>query len=224
MIKYSVIVPIYNEQDSIEELHGSLSLAMRSLGSSFEIIYVNDASCDHSADILMKISSMPETIVVNLGSHLGKSAALQAGFEHSRGAIIITIDADLQCEPADIQLLLNKKNEGFDVVCGWRHKRCYPCSKIIASNIANYIRRLVFKETIHDVGCSFRVYSRDAFGALNLYRERHRFITAILKKKGFSLGEVKVSHYPRRFGASKYGIIDRLFSSIPDFFAIMLKK
>lgn len=225
MIEYSIIVPVYNEQDCLEGLCCSLSAAMKPLDSTFEIIFVNDGSCDHSADILKKIAATTvRPVIIDLKAHLGKSAALQTGFAHSRGRTIITIDADLQYEPKDIPILLNKKNEGFDVVCGWRYKRYDPWLKIIAANAANYIRRIVFRETIHDVGCSFRVYTREAFGSVGLYRQRHRFITAILRKKMFAIGEVKVNHYPRRMGESKYGVIDRFFSSIQDFFDILIKK
>lgn len=224
MVEYSVIIPVYNEQDCIEELYRSLYSVMESIGGSFEIIFVNDGSDDRSSGILKKISSIDDTLViVNLNSHSGKSLALQTGFAYSKGQTIITIDADLQYDAKDIPQFLSRKNEGFDVVCGWRRNRRDPWLKIIASKIANYIRGWVFEETIHDVGCSFRVYTREAFESLNLYRERQRFITAILTKKGFHLGEIKVKHYPRRFGVSKYGIINRFFRSIPDFFSILIK-
>jgi glycosyltransferase involved in cell wall biosynthesis len=220
---YSVIVPIYNEQDCIKTLYNDLYREMKSISDPFEIIFVDDGSDDNSRQVLKEISSIANNlIVVYLDGHFGKSIALQTGLAHSQGSTVITIDADLQFDAGDIHLLLNKKNEGFDVVCGWRYKRSDSWKKIGAAIIGNFLRRLIFHERIHDVGCSLRVYTREAFASIRLYRERHRFITAILTKKGFSLSEVKVRHYPRRFGISKYGIMERLFKSIPDFFSILI--
>lgn len=224
MLDYSVIIPTYNEQDSIETLCNSLFGGWRSISDSFEIIFVDDGSDDNSGSILDKLSlSYKELVSISLARHMGKSHALAAGFARSQGRTIITLDADLQHDLDDIPLLLSKKGQGFDVVCGWRHERCDPYTKIIAARFANLLRRLVFQEKIHDVGCSFRVYSREAFAAIQLYRERHRFITAILARKGFKLGEVKVRHYPRRLGMSKYSVIGRLIKSIPDFVYILFK-
>ena len=224
MLYYSVIVPIHNEKDSIRELYHSLSCALKSISASFEIIFVDDGSDDDSEGILNNLSFLhKDLIAVTFPRRFGKSHALAAGFTRSKGRTIITLDADLQHDPDDIPLLLSKKEQGFDVVCGWRHKRCDPQTKIIAARLANLLRRLVFQEKIHDVGCSLRVYSREAFAAIRLYRERHRFITAILSRKGFKLGEVKVRHYPRRFGASKYSAFGRMIKSTPDFISILFK-
>ncbi len=220
---YSVIVPIYNEQDCIITLYNDLYREMSSISASFEIIFIDDGSVDYSRQILKGISRVAKNlIIVCIKKHSGKSKAMQTGFSFSRGKIIITTDADLQFDPRDIRLLLDKKKEGFDVICGWRHKRSDPWIKSKASVIANYLRRLTFHEKIHDVGCPLRVYSRDSFASLNLYGERHRFITAILNKKGFKIGEIKIRHYCRNTGKSKYGIISRLFKSIPDFFNILI--
>ncbi|MCX5713498.1 MAG: glycosyltransferase, partial [Candidatus Omnitrophica bacterium] len=126
-----------------------------------------------------------------------------------------------QNRPEDIPKLLDKLGEGYDVVCGWRYRRCDHFKRKLASNMANLFRRILFREKIHDVGCSLRVYSRRSIESIKLHGELHRFITAILKKNGFKIGEVPIDHYPRLFGRSKYGIVARLLKSIPDFLSIL---
>lgn len=224
MLDYSVTVPLHNEEDSVNELYDSLSCVLKSISDSFEIIFVDDGSNDDSGRILNNLASLhKDLITVSFPKHSGKSQALAAGFARSCGRTIITLDADLQHDPNDIPLLLSKKEQGFDVACGWRYKRLDSRKQIIAAKLANYLRRLVFQEKIHDVGCSLRVYSREAFAAIRLHRQRQRFITAILARKGFKLGEVKVRHYPRRFGKSKYSVLGRVVKSIPDFVSILIK-
>ena len=222
--KYSALIPVYNERECIQELYDSLCREMQKLNDRFEIIFVDDGSGDGSFEILRNLSSKNEDLIIKrLERNYGKSRALQAGFDLSSGNVIITIDGDLQYDVAEIPILLEKLGQGFDAICGWRHMRQDSFSKLVASRLANFIRHMAFGEDIHDVGCSFRAYSRRAFQSLELFRERHRFITAILKKKGFKISEVKVKHYPRLHGSSKYDIIKRFFKSIYDFLDILME-
>ncbi|MDD4894614.1 MAG: glycosyltransferase family 2 protein [Candidatus Omnitrophica bacterium] len=222
----SIVIPIFNEKDNIPLLYRGLKRETEGIGNKFEIIFVDDGSWDNSIAILQKETQGDYCVrMVSLQRHLGKSFALQSGFELARGQYVMTLDGDCQYDPADIRLFLEKIKDGrFDVLCGWRTHRCDPFSKIIFSKLANYLRRAVFAESIHDVGCSFRIYSRESLKGICLKREQHRFITAILKKKGFSIGEVAVRHYPRLSGKSKYGIWNRLVKSIPDFLSLILSK
>lgn len=222
MPDFSVVVPVYNEEDSITPLYFSLKRVMDSLKKSYEIIFINDGSQDNTLEALRSLNRKSAGLcIIDLNMRCGKSLALQAGFDRAQGKIIITLDGDLQNDPADIPRLLNKMEEGYDVVCGWRRIRRDPCVKKAASVIANYIRRVSFHENVHDVGCTLRVYTADSIKGLRLYRQRHRFLTALLKKQGARIGELEVEHRFRQSGYSKYGTITRLFSSIPDFFALL---
>lgn len=220
--EFSVIIPVYNEQSSIVPLFSSLRIVMDALAKPYEIIFVNDGSTDDTLKVLKSLAS-ENLIGINL-KHSGKSLALQAGFDRAKGKIIITMDGDGQNDPEDIPRLLEKITEGYDVVCGWRRLRHDPPIKKISSKIANGIRKMAFRENLHDVGCALRAYKAQSLMGLRLCRQRHRFLTAILKKRGARIGEVDVRHYPRRAGKSKYGTIKRLFGSMPDFFAILLER
>jgi glycosyltransferase involved in cell wall biosynthesis len=154
--------------------------------------------------------------VIALAGRFGKSAALQAGFDSARGDIIITLDGDLQDDPADIPRLLGKLQEGYDLITGWRYRRQDPLAKKLASRVANSVRRLVTGENIHDVGCALRVFHRRVLDTIYLTKGWHRFFTAIVLKKGFHIMELKVAHHARVYGSSKYGIWDRFSESIFD--------
>lgn len=225
MTELSVVIPVYNEEDSVATLYFCLKRVMDGLGKSYEIIFVNDGSRDNTMRALKGIdNSSAQTAIISFDRHRGKSLALQAGFDRAQGKTIITLDSDLQNDPSDIPRLLEKMGQGYDVVCGWRRRRCDPRAKKTAAYLANCIRRIVFHENVHDVGCALRVYTAGSVKELKLYGQRHRFLTALLKKRGARIGEVEVRHHFRQSGYSKYGIIRRLCSSIPDFFAILIKK
>ncbi len=216
-IEYSVVIPIYNEEKSLLPLYYSIRNVMSEIKYPYEIIFINDGSTDNSLDILKSISSKSnDVILVNLTENYGQSTAMQAGFDFSTGKIIITIDGDLQNDPRDIPRLLDKMRQGYDVVCGWRHDRHDPFLKRISAKIANVFRRLFWKEKIHDVGCTLRVYLRRTLKDIHLYRHRHRFLTFILLRKGFKIGEIKIKHHPRRFGKSKYSVFGCSIQSIID--------
>jgi glycosyltransferase involved in cell wall biosynthesis len=223
--KFSTIIPIYNEEDSLVLLHSSLKRVMDQLGKPYEMIFIDDGSSDGSLNLLQKISrENSEVKLIPLKKRSGKSAALQAGFDAAQGDIIFTMDGDLQNDPEDIHRLLMKMKEGYDVVCGWRKNRQDPRNKKIVSKIANYIRRIAFQEKIHDVGCSLRVYKASYIKKMKLYGQRHRYLTVLLKKEGARMAEVEVLHHPRMYGKSKYDNFKRLFGSVPDFLKILFQK
>ncbi|MFA5147303.1 MAG: glycosyltransferase family 2 protein [Candidatus Omnitrophota bacterium] len=211
MIKFSVVIPIYDEEGSVEPLYLSLKSVMDRMKEPYEIIFVNDCSRDGSLQALKNIDAAPAHLtIVSLRRHSGQSAALQAGFDAARGETIITIDGDLQNDPGDIPCLLDKIKSGYDVVCGWRYDRKDPWHKIAASRIANLVCRIAAREKIHDTGCTLRVFKRSVLKDVRLSENMHRFFTLIMARRGYSIGEVKVSHSRRKSGKSKYGILNRL--------------
>jgi len=199
--RYSVVVPVFNEEGNIEELHRRIKESLEKLGGSFEIIFVDDGSKDAT---LEKCRGLSPLKLVVFRKNFGQSAAFDAGFKAATGDIIITMDRDLQNDPADIPLLLKKLDEGYDVVSGWRVKRKDSVSKIIFSRGANILRSVLIHDNIHDSGCSLKAYRRECFEDFDLFGEMHRFIPALLEIKGFRVVEVPVSHHPRLHGVTKY--------------------
>ena len=198
----SAILPTYNEEKNVRQLHGELVSALRSIGEDFEIIFINDGSTDGTLEELKKCSPVR---IVNFRRRFGQTAAFDAGFKAARGETIVTLDADLQNDPADIPRLYEKLTEGHDVVCGWRHERQDPFAKRFFSWGARRLRGFLLGDYIHDSGCSLRAYRREAVQHLDLYGEMHRFITSILMFKGFDIVEIHVRHRPRVHGTTKYG-------------------
>ncbi len=200
----SVVIPVYNEEGSLPALYDELKSALKEL--KHEIIFVDDGSTDRSFSILEQLSHKDSHIsVIKFRRNFGKSAALSAGFLHSKGDVVITMDADLQNDPADIPLFLKKIEEGFDFVNGWRHNRHDPLfSKIFPSAVSNLFVRNLIGLNIHDYVCAFKAYTREAVNSLRLYGEMHRYIPALLFMNGFKVAEVKVNHRSRKFGKSKY--------------------
>lgn len=223
MPTFSVIISVYNEEQAVVLLYYSLKKVMDRLGQSYEIIFINDGSRDKSPDVLKSINLSPANLVIaDLDKHRGQSAAIQAGFDVARGEFIITMDADLQNDPEDIPRLLDKLKDGYDVVCGWRHDRKDPRSKIITSCLASFFLRFMVKQNIHDFGCPLRILKKEALKNVYLSKGMHRFLTLLMFKLGYKIGEVKVNHYPRRFGKSKYNIHNRLFEGLFVFLRIWL--
>jgi len=201
VLKYSIIVPIYNEKESILDLHKIIYKVMEKIGKSYEIIFVDDGSTDKSYEIIKKLSPLK---IIRFRKNFGQTPALDAGIKESRGEIIITLDGDGQNPPEEIFKLLEKLEEGYDVVSGWRYPRHDPFFKKLFSKGAEYLRSFLIKDHIHDSGCTLKVYRRKCFEGLDLYGEMHRFIPAILRWQGFKIGEVRVRHEERKFGQSKY--------------------
>ena len=197
----SVVVPLYNEEGNVRELHQKIVEACEKLGKSYEIVFIEDGSYDKTNEICRTLS--PLKLIVQR-KNFGQTAAFDAGFKNSSGEIIITMDGDLQNNPADIGRLLEKLDEGYDVVSGWRKNRKDKFLKKFNSRIANALRKILIDDGIHDSGCSLKAYKRECFDDLDLFGEMHRFIPATLKVQGFKVTEIPVAHYPRRHGVTKY--------------------
>lgn len=203
----SVVIPLFNEERNIEPLYSRLKEALEGFGVDYEIIMVDDGSTDGSFKILKGLQAKdPLLRVVRLRRNFGQTAAFAAGFDYARGEVIVTLDADLQNNPADIPALLAKIEEGYDVVSGWRVERKDPfLSRRLPSIVANFLISQVIGVRLHDYGCSLKAYRREVIENIDLYGELHRFIPALASWMGISLAEVPVSHQERRFGRSKYG-------------------
>ncbi len=204
----SVVVPVYNEEENIALLHRELSDVLGKQELDYEIILVDDGSSDGSYEILKTLQKTdPRLIVIRFRRNFGQTAALSAGFDLTRGKVIITLDADLQNDPQDIPKLIEKLNQGYDLVNGWRVDRQDPFfSRKLPSMIANRIISVATQVKLHDYGCTLKAFRKEIIKNIRLYGEMHRFIPAICSAMGTRIAEVKVNHRPRRFGASKYGI------------------
>lgn len=202
----SIVVPVYNEEKSLPELHEQISNACQKIGRPYEIIYVDDGSVDSSFRRLLEIKNHDSQVkIIRLRKNFGQTAALSAGFDHARGEIIISLDADLQNDPQDFPRLLEKIEEGYDMVNGWRKNRKDPFfSRRMPSIIANWLISLITGVKLHDYGCTLKAFRRDVVENIKLYGELHRFIPAIASHIGVKITEIPVHHRPRKYGRSKY--------------------
>ncbi len=217
----SIVIPVYNEEESLPLLYEKLSKVLERLGEDYEIIFVDDGSEDRSFEILRSFAEKDKRVkVVRFRRNYGQTAAIYAGFEIAKGDVIITMDADLQNDPEDIPLLLEKMKEGYDVVSGWRKDRKDPFwSRKLPSMIANWIIARVTGVKIHDYGCTLKAYRKDIAKRFRLYGDMHRFLPALAKRFGAKITEVPVRHHPRLYGRSKYGI-SRTVRVILDIFLV----
>ena len=214
-MRYSVIVPVNNEEGNISQLDKEIKAVMDKL-DSYEIIYINDGSTDNSLNELKKLK---RATIINLNRNYGQSIALDAGFKKSQGEIVISIDGDLQNDPQDIPKLLEKlEKDNLDVVAGWRKNRKDKTGIKILTKTGRLFRKLLIKDPVHDTGCTLRVYKKEAAKSLDLWGEMHRYILALLRWKGFTIGEVVVNHRKRKSGKTKYsydkaykGFIDLIY-------------
>lgn len=205
-IKYSVILPVYNEEKSLEVLTRRLIRVLDNLKDNWEIIFVDDGSKDNSLEVIKKICQKNKKVkAIRLRKNFGKSTALTCGFKFSSGEIVFTMDADLQDQPEDIPKFLKKLNQGYDLVSGWKKKRKDPLNKIIASRIFNFFTAKFTGVRIHDFNCGFKAYKKEAIANLDFYGDLFRFIPALVAWQGFKVGEIEVSHSYRRYGRSKFG-------------------
>jgi glycosyltransferase involved in cell wall biosynthesis len=206
-MKISVVVPLFNEEENIPELHRRVKSALESTGEGFEVIYVDDGSTDATLSLLQEIQSKDgNVVVVSFRRNFGQTAAFAAGFDYARGDVVITLDGDLQNDPDDIPRLLEAIKDS-DIVSGWRKRRKDPfLSRRLPSIIANRLISWVTGVKLHDYGCSLKAYRRDVVKNLNLYGEMHRFIPAVADWYGVKIAEVETTHHPRLRGKSKYGI------------------
>jgi glycosyltransferase involved in cell wall biosynthesis len=221
----SVVVPLFNEAEGLPLLVEQLLAALRPLGQPFELVLVDDGSRDDTATVLEQLrGQVPELVAVLLRRNYGQSAAMAAGFDASRGEVVVTLDGDLQNDPADIPLLLSELERGYDLVSGWRHQRQDAAvSRLLPSRIANRLIARVTGVRLHDYGCSLKAYRREVVADLNLYGELHRFLPALAFIEGARISEVKVNHRRRRFGRSNYGI-DRTFRVLMDMLTVWFMK
>ena len=204
----SIVVPLYNEAENLRELHAQVSAALESSGRSFELILVDDGSTDATRARLLELEARdPRVVALLLRRNFGQTAAFSAGFDRSRGEIVVTSDGDLQNDPADIPALVALlEQDDLDMVCGWRRRRHDPLSKRIPSFFANRLISWATGVRLHDYGCSLKAMRGELARGLRLYGEMHRFIPAVASWSGVSLAELPVNHRPRTRGRSKYGI------------------
>ncbi|MGC9337521.1 MAG: glycosyltransferase family 2 protein [Candidatus Cloacimonadia bacterium] len=220
MIDLSFVIPVFNEEHTLKELHAKI---LEDIGDkSYEIIFINDGSTDNSYSVLKEIAEYDRNVkIINFRRNFGKSAALQAGFNKAQGEIVITMDADLQDDPAEIPRFIQKINEGYDLVAGWKKHRKDPISKKIPSKIFNTATSLIFKLKLHDYNCGFKAYRKEAVKSIDIYGELHRYIPALVKAKGFKICEIPVHHHRRRHGKSKYGM-ERFVRGFLDLLTVMM--
>ena len=221
----SVVVPLFNEEESLPLLVERLLQTLRPLAWPFELVLVDDGSTDGTAEQLRRLAATtPELVAVLLRRNYGQTPAMSAGFDASSGSVIVTLDGDLQNDPADIPMLLEQLERGYDLVSGWRHQRQdNRWSRLLPSKLANGLIAAVTGVHLHDYGCSLKAYRRELVEDMNLYGELHRFLPALAFIEGARISEVKVNHQARRFGQSKYGI-DRTFRVLMDLLTVWFMK
>jgi glycosyltransferase involved in cell wall biosynthesis len=197
----SIAVPLYNEEGNVIALHKRIKEACEAFGKSFEIIFIDDGSQDKTLENCRGLTPLK---IIKFRKNFGQTAAFDAGIKTAQGEIVITMDGDLQNDPADIKLLLEEMYKGYDVVSGWRWQRKDNLLKRVFSRGANLLRKILINDHIQDSGCSLKAYRRECFNDVDLFGEMHRFMPALLELQGYKVGEVKVSHHPRIHGVTKY--------------------
>ena len=202
--RVSFVIPCYNEEESLTQLYEGIT---QNVGSDYEIIFVDDGSTDGSRQIIKQMNDKDKRVrLIAFRRNFGKAAALQAGFRTCSGEIVITMDADLQDEPSEINSFIEKLNEGYDVVSGWKRNRNDPLEKRLPSKLFNKTVSWLSGVKLHDFNCGFKAYRREVVKSLNIYGELHRYIPVLAHRKGFRIAEICVAHNARKYGKSKYGI------------------
>lgn len=203
----SVVVPLLNEEQSLEPLYHQIAAALDQRPEQWEVVFVDDGSTDGSLATLHRLhDELPNVVVVHLRRNFGKAAALQAGFLEAQGDVIVTIDADLQDDPAEIPQLLAKLDEGFDVVSGWKTRRNDPVTRRLLSRLFNWSTAVVSGVKLHDVNCGLKAYRAEVVQGMRIYGELHRFLPVLASYRGFRIAEIAVNHRARAHGRSRYGI------------------
>jgi dolichol-phosphate mannosyltransferase len=219
-IEISVVVPVYNEEGNLPVLIPALLEVLKNLGRSYEMIFVDDGSSDESRRILKEMASEHSSLrILRFKENRGLSTALVAGMRETRGEIIVTLDSDLQNDPADIPRLLEYLDR-YDMATGWRQKREDKWLKKISSKIGNLVRNWVSGENIQDSACTLRAFKKECIQEIPVFNGMHRFLSTLVKMRGFGIIEVPVAHHPRRFGKSKYNIRNRMVRSFIDLLAV----
>jgi len=217
----SVVIPVHNEEKNLLVLHRRLETVLQDLSRPYEVIYVDDGSDDGGLEILTRLRRRPpgSVLVVELYRNYGQFAAIVAGFERTRGEVVVTLDSDLQSDPRDIPLLLSQLDR-WDAACGWRQARRDPWLKRISSRIANRVRAAVLGDQVRDSACSLRAMHRRCVDSLQFFDGFHRFVPALLRQAGHRVIVVPVNHRPRRFGLSHYGVRNRAWRGVVDMFGV----
>ncbi|HEY6437059.1 MAG TPA: glycosyltransferase family 2 protein [Ignavibacteriaceae bacterium] len=219
--KISVVIPLYNEEESVIPLSHELRKALSRLNTSYEVIFVDDGSTDSSLQNLKEIAKNDNRFkYISFRKNYGKSAALQIGFKSATGDAVVTMDADLQDDPQDIHNLLKKLEEGFDLCSGWKKKRQDPFIKKFSSKFFNFVTRVISGIKIHDFNCGLKAYKKEVVENVKVYGELHRYIPVLAKWQGYAITEVPVMHHPRRYGKTKFGI-SRFFKGFIDLVTVV---
>lgn len=220
-IDISVVVPSYNEKESLPELSERLRLALDAAARQWEVWLIDDGSNDGSDAAMRALhASDPRFKVIRFRRNYGKSAALALGFKHARGRVVITMDADLQDDPAEIPNLIAKLDQGYDMVSGWKKKRHDPLSKTLPSRFFNFVTGKMSGIDIHDFNCGLKGYRSDVVKSVRIYGEMHRYIPVLAKMAGFTVAEIPVQHHARKYGKTKFGI-SRFFKGFLDLMTVM---
>ncbi|MCI0379036.1 MAG: glycosyltransferase family 2 protein [Gemmataceae bacterium] len=216
----SIVIPVYNEKDSLAALFGEIAQTAAKADLAFEVIFADDGSRDGSWQVITGLAGQhPEVRGLRLRRNFGKAAALSAGFAAAKGDIVLTLDADLQDDPAEIPNFLAALNEGKDVVSGWKKKRYDPWHKVVPSRVFNFLVSWLTGVKLHDHNCGMKCYRAEVFREIRLYGELHRFIPVLAAARGFTVGEIVINHRPRQFGKSKYGV-RRFFKGFLDLLTV----
>lgn len=218
----SVIIPVLDEEATVAELAGRVTTVFDALGRDVEILFVDDGSRDRTVERVREAHRRDRRVrLVRLRRNFGKAAALSAGVDHARGALLFTMDGDLQDDPAEIPRLLEALEKGdLDLVSGWKRRRLDPISKRYPSRLFNWVTRRLASVDLHDFNSGFKVYRREVLEQISIYGELHRYIPVLASRKGFRIGEIEVQHHPRRHGASKYGW-DRFYKGLLDLITVL---
>jgi glycosyltransferase involved in cell wall biosynthesis len=224
MAKISIILPVFNEAGSLGILYNSVKKVCNPLDVPCEILFIDDSSTDETNTVLKEISNKdPSVGVIRFDRNYGQAGALQAGFDHAEGDVIVTLDADLENDPDDIPRLLKKLEEGYDAVCGRRIERPFSTKKL-CSSAGNLVFRMFFKTPVMDMSCTLRVYRRATMQNLVIRASWHRFLPVLLHMRGAKIAEMNVRWVQRRYGESKYGIMDRLLPTAGALFMLLFRR
>ncbi len=217
----SIVVPLYNEEESLRELAAEIAEVSKEMGKSYEIIFVDDGSTDRSFEVLRELHAHDSHVkVIRFRRNFGKSAALSVGFKEASGEYVITMDADLQDDPKEIPGLIAAMGDSYDLVSGWKQKRHDPLSKTLPSRFFNYVTGRMTGIPIHDFNCGLKAYRRVVIKSLSVHGELHRFIPVLAHWAGFRVTEKVVQHHPRKFGKTKYGV-SRFFNGFLDLLTVL---